>query len=76
MLKGTIAQDTQDRFFVPIWLKTTLTIKEAAALSGIGEHSIREMIESGEANFYFRIGNKWMINRQLFDQFIMKECSK
>ena len=76
MLKEQIMKDTYDRFFVPIWFKTNLTVKEAAALSGIGEHSIREMIESGGAHFYFRIGNKWMINRQLFDQYIINECSK
>ena len=76
MLQKQITQDTNDRFFVPILFKTNLTVKEAAALSGIGEHSIREMIESGGANLYFRIGNKWMINRQLFDQYIINECSK
>ena len=57
---------------VPIHLKSNLNLKEAAAYSGIGEHSIRELIEMG--NFSFRIGNKIMINRELFDRFIQEFC--
>lgn len=76
MLQEQIIVDTHDRYYVPIWLKTNLTVKEAAAISGIGERSIREMAESEGAHFAFRLGNKVLINRQLFDQYIMDECIK
>ena len=35
---------------VPVWLKSNLTIKEAAALTGIGEQSIRQQAVLPNAN--------------------------
>ena len=55
---------------VPVWLKLNLTIKEASAVSGIGEQSIREQAVLPEANFAFKVGNKTMINRNLFERYI------
>jgi len=55
---------------VPVWLKLNLTIKEASAVSGIGEKSIREQAVLPEANFAFKVGNKTMINRNLFERYI------
>ena len=43
---------------VPVWLKTNLTVKEASAVSGIGEQSIREQAILPTANFAFKVGNK------------------
>ena len=63
----------QGRLFVPIWLKTNLTIKEAAAISGIGEQTIREETMKPHADFAFKVGNKTMINRALFDKYIEEE---
>ena len=59
---------------IPIWHKANLTVKEAAEYSGIGESSIREMIRENNS-FSFRVGNKWLINRKLFDEYIMRICS-
>lgn len=66
--------EKDDGFFVPIWHKANLTIKEAAAYSGIGENSIREMLKDENAHFSFRIGNRWLINRELFDEYIKELC--
>lgn len=55
---------------VPVWLKTNLTVKEASAVSGIGEQSIREQAILPTANFAFKVGNKTMINRNLFDKYV------
>ena len=65
---------SQTRIYVPVWEKSNLTAKEAAAYSGIGEHSIRELLESSDNNFSFRVGNKWLINRKLFDKYITDTC--
>lgn len=55
---------------IPVWRKTNLTIKEAAAISGIGEQTIREQALLPNAHFAFKVGNKTMINRNLFDKYI------
>lgn len=38
------------------------------------EQSIVELIESGSTQFSFRVGNKRLINRELFDEFIKEGC--
>ncbi len=60
---------------VPIWHKANLTVKEASAYSGIGETSIRELLLAEDNNFSFRVGNKWLINRELFDKYIQRLCN-
>lgn len=55
---------------VPVWLKSNLTIKEAAALTGIGEQSIRQQAVLPNANFAFKVGKKTMINRNLFERYV------
>lgn len=66
--------EKDDGIIVPIWRKANLTIKEAAVYSGIGENSIREMLKDENAHFSFRIGNRWLINRELFDKYIKELC--
>ena len=44
--EGTMEQEKKS-LEVPIWHKSCLTIKEAAAYSNIGEHSIKELIATG-----------------------------
>lgn len=61
---------------VPIWHKANLTVKEAAEYSGIGETSIREMIKDDHTSFSFQVGSKWLINRKLFDEYIIRLCSE
>lgn len=61
---------TAEQLEVPIWLKTNLTIKEAAAVTGIGEQTIRAQAFCPNAHFAFKVGNKIMINRRLFDKYI------
>ena len=47
---------------VPIWRKSNLTIKEAAMYSNIGEHTLKELCESGNSCFSFLVGKKRLIN--------------
>ena len=54
---------------VPIWEKMNLTIEEAAALFGIGQNKLRELVK--EQNTYtLDIGKKKMIKRKQFEKFL------
>lgn len=53
---------------IPIWEKYALTIDEAALYFRIGENAIRRIInENPDANFWFMIGNRKLIKRELFE---------
>ena len=55
---------------VPIWLKTTLTIREAAEYSNIGINKIENLINGPNCDFVLYVGRKRLINRKQFEQFI------
>ena len=55
---------------VPIWEKSNLTLEEAAAYSGIGIGKIREITNDERCKFVLWVGNKRLIKRRLFDQYI------
>lgn len=50
--------------------KLNLTIKEAAALSGISERVLRDRILIGEYNFILKNGTKTLIKRRLFEKYL------
>ena len=54
----------------PIWEKSNLTLEEAAAYSGIGIGKIREITNEEKCRFVLWVGNKRLIKRRLFDQYI------
>ena len=58
---------------VPIWEKSNLTIKEAAAYSSIGVNKIRELYNDENCPFVLWVGSKRLIKRKLFDKYI-EEC--
>jgi len=55
---------------VPIWEKSNLTLEEAAAYSGIGINKLREITNDERCKFVLWVGNKRLIKRKMFDQFI------
>lgn len=56
---------------IPIWEKYALTIDEAALYFRIGENAIRRIIsENQNANFWFIIGNRKLIKRVLFEEYM------
>lgn len=55
---------------IPIWEKSNLSLEEAAAYSGIGINKLREITNEDRCKFVLRVGNKRLIKRRLFDQFI------
>ena len=63
---------------VPIWEKYMLTVDEAVQYFGIGEKKIRTLIaENIDTEFCFtvQIGNKSLINRQKFEEFLNETTS-
>ena len=60
---------------VPIWEKSNLSLEEAAAYSGIGVNKLRELTNGKNCQFVLWVGNKRLIKRHLFDQYIEQEYS-
>ncbi len=57
---------------MPFWLKVTLTIKEAAAYSNIGINKIEELLKQPQCDFVLYAGNKKLVKRKEFEQYISK----
>lgn len=55
---------------VPIWEKSNLSLEEAAAYSGIGINKLRALTNEKDCRFVLWVGNKRLVKRRLFDQFI------
>ncbi len=60
---------------VPIWEKSNLSLEEAAAYSGIGVNKLRKLTNEKNCRFVLWVGNKRLIKRRLFDQYIEQEYS-
>ena len=55
---------------VPIRLKMTLSIREAAEYSNIGINKIDSMLRSPNCPFALFVGTKKLVKRKEFEQFI------
>lgn len=55
---------------VPIHLKTTLTIREAAEYSNIGINKIDSMLKQPNCPFVLFVGKKKLVKRREFEEFI------
>ena len=63
---------------VAIWEKYMLTVDEAVQYFGIGEKKIRMLIsENADSDFCFtvQVGNKSLINRHKFEEFLNQTTS-
>ena len=60
---------------VPIWEKTTLTLTEAAAFSGIGINKLRRLTDKADCTFVLFNGTKRLIKRRKLDEYIEKNYS-
>ena len=56
---------------IPYWEKYMLTLREAAEYFHIGEKKLRQIVEENmDANFVLTSGNRIMIKRKLFEEFL------
>ena len=60
---------------IPIWEKSNLTVEEAAAYSGIGINRLDEMTKDASFPFVLWVGNKRLIKRRKFDEYIEQAFS-
>lgn len=63
---------------VPVWEKYMLTVDEAVQYSGIGEKKIRALIGeniNSEYCFTVQVGNRSLINRHKFENFLNQTTS-
>lgn len=60
---------------VPIHLKMTLTIKEAAEYSNIGINKIDSMLRMPNCPFVLYVGTKKLVKRREFEQFISQKIT-
>lgn len=65
----------QEKYNVPIWQKTNLTLEETAAYSGIGVNKIRTISDDENCSFVLWVGNKRLIKRRMFDDYIERQYS-
>lgn len=58
---------------IPIQEKYTLNIPEAAAYYGIGEKKLRQICaDHPRETFYLLVGNKLLIKKNLFEDFLSR----
>ena len=56
---------------IPYWERYLLTIREAAEYFHIGEKKLRQIVEeNGTADFIIMNGNRAMIKRKAFEQYL------
>lgn len=56
---------------IPYWEKYMLTLREAAAYFHIGEKKLRQIVEENmDADFLLTSGNRIMIKRKRFEEFL------
>ena len=59
-----------DKEKVPIYRKTTLTIREAAEYSNIGINRINSLLRAPNCPFVLYVGSKKLVKRKEFEQFL------
>ena len=59
-----------EKIHVPIEKKMNLTVREAAEYSNIGINKIADMLRNPMCNFVLYIGNKKLVKRKEFEQYL------
>lgn len=60
---------------VPIWEKSTLTLEEAAAYTGIGMQKLRDISADESCEFVLWNGSKRMFKRKRLEQYLERTFS-
>ena len=55
---------------IPLWEKTTLTLEEAAAYTGIGVFKLREITDDEHNTLVLWVGKKRLIKRKALEKYI------
>ena len=65
------SEDDKKNVIVPVCEKYTLTIKEAAEYFNIGIKKMRRLAEDNEGEFAIYMGNRYLVIRERFEQYIV-----
>ena len=57
---------------VPIHLRMTLTVKEAAAYGNIGINKVERLLRTQNCPFVLYVGSKKLVKRKKFEEYIRK----
>lgn len=60
---------------IPLWEKVCMTLEEASAYSNIGVNKLREITDDDKCDFVMYVGNKRLVKRKLFENYIEKTYS-
>ena len=60
---------------VPVWLKSNLTLEEAAAYTGVGICKLRVLSNDSSCEFVLWIGTKRLLKRRKLDEYLDKAFS-
>lgn len=69
----SLTEDTASAEKVPIHLKITLTIREAAEYSNIGINKIEAMLKTPHCPFVLYVGTRKLVKRKAFEDYISKQ---
>ncbi len=64
------SNETQDKYHVPLWHKSNLTVEEAEAYSGVGRTKLRQLSNSEDCPFVLWNGTKRLIKRKQLDEYL------
>lgn len=67
--------ENEEKICIPIHRKVTLTIREAAEYSNIGINRIDSLLRMPNCSFVLYVGNKKLVKRREFEEFISKKSS-
>lgn len=57
---------------IPIWEKAAMTVEEASEYSNIGIVKIRELLSNHNCTFVLHVGNKKLVKKKEFLEFLSK----
>ena len=70
---GTLPErKSKEKYDIPLYRKPFLSIEEAVAYTGIGRDKLYELTNPEDCPFVLWIGNRRMIKRRVFDEYIEK----
>lgn len=55
---------------IPFWEKAAMTFEEASAYSSIGLNKLRDITDDAKCPFVMYVGNKKLVKRKLFENYI------
>lgn len=67
-------KDENRVFNIPFWEKYSLTVNEASAYFHIGDKKLRQIIaDDPYSDYLLKVGNRQMIKRKRFEQFLDRQ---